>query len=105
MLEREFGNVFQQIQMIWKYYDDDDDQGDRDDNIEEKVDILCCSHKTQRIHLLVYYHQNHLDHHHRHKVSRSFEFVGKRVRPFSCPTHKYFRMDDVKAKFWFKLVV
>ena len=34
--------------MIWKYYDDDDDQGDRDDNIEEKVDILCCcAHKTQ----------------------------------------------------------
>ena len=32
MLEREFGNVFQQIQMIWKYYDDDDDQGDFDDN-------------------------------------------------------------------------
>ena len=30
MLESELS--FQQIQMIWKYYDDDDDQGDRDDN-------------------------------------------------------------------------
>ena len=30
MLESELS--FQQIQMIWKYYDDDDDQGDFDDN-------------------------------------------------------------------------
>ena len=43
---------FQQIQMIWKHYDDDDDHGDRDDNVEEKVDTLCCcAHKTQCINL------------------------------------------------------
>ena len=29
-------------------------------------------------------------------ISVSIEFVGKRVRPFSCPTHKYFKMDNFK---------
>ena len=37
---------FQQIQMIWKYYDDDDDQGDRDDNRPKGGCAVQGSHKV-----------------------------------------------------------
>ena len=91
--------------MIWKHYDDDDDQGDFDDNRPKGGCAVSYVNNTVYPLSPLYYHHDHLDHHHRHNISRSFEFVGKRVRPFSCPTHKYFKMDDVKAKVWFKLVV